>query len=386
MSERRFPPMLTIVWLVWTFFVCTSVARAAQGAADPTERTVVLPTGIAMRYVESGDSAGEVVVFLHGYTDSSLSFRPTIESLLALRPEVRALAVDLRGHGGSSLPADAECVPQPERCFTVARFAEDLLAFLDALDIDRAHLVGHSLGSMIAQDVALAAPDRVASLVLIATAARASGNPAIQEFILGQLIEGTWRSALEARGLRWPADAYALTPLDADPHAEAWLVANWVTEIAADPAYLAEMAGRTARVPMGTWLGVARAVLGFDNVARLAQLRAPVLVLWATQDAVIMEPDQIVLRFALDEAARACRTTYVWKSYGREPLPAPGAPVADLGHNFQWGAPKEVAADIAAWYESGGPTADHHFADQADPRRIVTAPGEAKLLRGPSCP
>lgn len=75
----------------------------------------------------------------------------------------------------------------------------------------------------------------------------------------------------------------------------------------------------------------------------------------------------------------------MWKSYGREPLPAPGAPLTDLGHNFHWGAAEAVAADIAAWYEGGAPTADHHFADPAEPRRIVTAPGEAILLRGPSC-
>src|SRR5688500_15285406 len=75
-----------------------TLAQGAQ-AADPDERTVELPTGIAMRYAEAGDPDGEVVLFVHGYTDSHTSFRPTIGSLLARRPGVRALAVDLRGHG-----------------------------------------------------------------------------------------------------------------------------------------------------------------------------------------------------------------------------------------------------------------------------------------------
>lgn len=353
--------------------------------ADPDERTVALPTGIEMRYVEAGEPDGEVVLFVHGYTDSHISFRPTIESLLARRPGVRALAVDLRGHGGSSMPPAAECAAEPERCFTMARLADDVLAFMDALALERAHVVAHSLGSMVAQVVALAAPQRVQSLVLIGSAARVEGNPVIRDFVLAELIEGTWKPSLEAKGHDWPADAYELTPVAADSGAEAWLVANWVAEVAAPPAYLDEMAAMTARTPIGTWLGVARAVLEFDNVDELRELSVPTLILWATQDAVTAEADQVVLRTALDQASRACRMTYVWKQYGRTPLPESGTQASDLGHNFQWGAPEAVAEDIAAWLEGGAPTPDHHYLEPAGPRRIAIAPGEAKLLRGEAC-
>src|SRR5687768_15794882 len=106
-SGRPLKSML--LWLA-VLLATASVARAAQ-PADPPERTVMLSTGVEMRYVETGDPDGEVVVFVHGYTDTSLSFRPTIESLLTRRPEVRALAVDLRGHGGSSMPPAKECAP-----------------------------------------------------------------------------------------------------------------------------------------------------------------------------------------------------------------------------------------------------------------------------------
>ena len=372
------------LWLA-VLLAVPAVSRAAQ-PADPLEGTVTLPTGIEMRYVERGDPDGEVVLFVHGYTDTHLSFRPTIESLLARRPNIRALAVDLRGHGGSSLPPAEECAPAPERCFTVGLMAQDVLAFMDALALESAHLVGHSWGSMVAQRVALEAPDRLESLVLIGTAARIKGNPVVRDFVLGQVIEGTWRPALESKGHDWPDAVYGLTPVDADAEVETWLVANWVTEVSADPRYLEELAARTARVPLGTWLGGARALLEFDNVGDLSALSVPTLILWATQDGVTAENDQIILRSALDEAARACRLTYVWKSYGREPLPPSAAPVTDLGHNFHWGAAEAVAADIAAWYEGGAPTADHHFADPTDPRRIVIAPGEATVLRGPSCP
>lgn len=361
---------------------CAPLAEAPLSA----DRRVALSTEIEMQYVEAGDPGGEVVVFLHGYTDSSLSFGPVIDALLARRPDLRMLALNLRGHGGSSLPPAEECAAAPERCFRVEDLAQDVLAFLEGQGIARAHVVGHSYGSMVAQVVALEAPDRVTSLALLGSSARVVGNPVIEEFVLGQVIEGTWRPVVEARGLTWPVDAYPLTPLDVDSAAEEWLLANWVTEIAADPAYLAQLATRTARVPIGAWLGVGRAVLQFDNVERLGELTVPTLVLWATQDGVTTpDRDQAVLRSALDAAARRCRTTYVMKRYGREPLPASGLQESDFGHNFQWGAAEEVAADLAAWLDAGAPTPDLYYLDPSDPRVVVTGPGEAELQRGEPC-
>lgn len=361
---------------------CAPLSEAPVSA----ERTVALPTGIEMRYAEAGEPGGETVVFLHGYTDSNLSFGPTIDALLRRRPDLRVLAPDLRGHGGSSLPPAEECAQAPEECFRVEILARDVLAFLDMLEIERTHVVGHSYGSMVAQVVALeGGPERVASMALLGSAARVVGNPVIEGFVLGQVIEGTWKPVLEARGLAWPADAYRLTPLDVDSAAEEWLLANWVTEIAADPAYLGRLAARTARVPLGAWLGVGRAALQFDNVDRLSGLSVPTLVLWASQDGVTSPADQVVLRSALDAASRACRATYVSKRYGREPLPASGFQESDFGHNFLWGAAEPVAADLAAWLADGVPTPDLYYLDPSDPRVVLTAAGEAELERGPPC-
>jgi hypothetical protein len=96
--------------------------------------------------------------------------------------------------------------------------------------------------------------------------------------------------------------------------------------------------------------------------------------------------DQAVLRSALDVASRRCRTTYVSKRYGREPLPASGFQESDFGHNFHWGAAELVAGDLAAWLADGAPTPDLHYLDPSDPRVVLTAPGEAELQRGPACP
>ena len=377
-------PARSVLFLA--LLVGLGAATASEGAQPAfSEHTVSLPTGIEMRYYETGDPDGETVFFVHGFTDSSLSFHPTIEALLALRPGLRAISVDLRGHGGTSMPPAAECAPAPERCFTIATLAADVRALIETLAIERMHVVGHSMGSMVAQDLALAAPDRIESLVLMGSAARVVGNPVIERFIIDEVLEGTWRPALETRGLTWPADAYDLTPIDADPAVEAWLLENWVTEMAADPDHLANLAEKTARTPIGAWLGAARAVLRFDNVTRLGELRVPTLVLWATQDVVTPESDQILLRSALDAASGACRTGYVWKQYGRERPPASGNQESDLGHNFHWGAPEAVAADLAAWLERGAPDGNQYYVDPEQPDRITVEQEAAVVFRGTTC-
>lgn len=96
------------------------------------------------------------VVFVHGNVSSSLFFQPT---MLALPAGVRALAVDLRGFGGSeTLPVDATR--------GLRDFSDDVLSVLDALGIERAHLVGWSMGGGVVLSLLLDAPDRVQSLIL----------------------------------------------------------------------------------------------------------------------------------------------------------------------------------------------------------------------------
>ncbi|MCU0466286.1 MAG: alpha/beta hydrolase, partial [Anaerolineae bacterium] len=81
--------------------------------------------------------------------------------------KLSALAVDLNGHGRSS----------GEGHLTLADHAADLVALLDALDIEQIALVGHSMGGGIALTLALAYPERVARLVLVSTGARLKVHP-----------------------------------------------------------------------------------------------------------------------------------------------------------------------------------------------------------------
>jgi pimeloyl-ACP methyl ester carboxylesterase len=103
----------------------------------------------------AGDERG-VVVFVHGNVSSSLFYQPT---MLALDSAYRALALDLRGFGETeTLPVDATR--------GLGDFADDVVATLDALGVERAHFVGWSMGGGVVMRIAIDHPDRVASLCL----------------------------------------------------------------------------------------------------------------------------------------------------------------------------------------------------------------------------
>ncbi len=101
--------------------------------------------------------AGEPVLMLHGLGATKVSFLPTVAALAA---DHRAIAVDLPGFGDSVKPIGARYDPP--------YFARVILALLDALELERAHLVGNSMGGRVAIEVGLQAPDRVGRLALLA--------------------------------------------------------------------------------------------------------------------------------------------------------------------------------------------------------------------------
>jgi non-heme chloroperoxidase len=94
--------------------------------------TTRLGSGPRVHYAEQGDPGGAPIVFLPAYTDSWFSYSRVLPLLPA---RYHAYALDQRGHGDSERPA---C------CYAVEDFAGDVVAFLDAVGIERASLVGHS--------------------------------------------------------------------------------------------------------------------------------------------------------------------------------------------------------------------------------------------------
>jgi pimeloyl-ACP methyl ester carboxylesterase len=107
----------------------------------------------------SAGSGREEVVCLHGLGGNKTSMFDTVA---ALTPERRAHAIDLPGFGSSSKPARA--------AYDSAYFGRTVVAFLDEMEIERAHVVGNSMGGRVALEVALEHPDRVSSVSLLAPA------------------------------------------------------------------------------------------------------------------------------------------------------------------------------------------------------------------------
>jgi (E)-2-((N-methylformamido)methylene)succinate hydrolase len=123
-----------------------------------TERMLQRPGAPALRYWDNGGE-GPPVILIHGVGADGTSWD---EVTAALAPEFRVLRLDLRGHGRSE---------HIEGVLTLDDFVQDVLDVLDACAVPAAHVVGFSLGGMIAQGIALQHARRVRRLVLLSAVA-----------------------------------------------------------------------------------------------------------------------------------------------------------------------------------------------------------------------
>lgn len=333
--------------------------QSSKTCAGPAEAKcrIELPTGISMAYWESGPADGEVIIFLHGLTDTARSWADTMAYLQRYFPKYRLIALDQRGHGETSMPPGKTCPTSPKNCFAPMHFAADLRAFMNAKGIGKATLAGHSMGSIIAQQAALDMPERIERIILIATTNASKDNAVVRDYVLKEPVMGAWTKGLAAKGITTPEAIWTATPLDADPAAADWIAKNWTVDMFAKPELTAAITPETARTKMGTWMGATEALLEFDNTARLASLTVPALVIWGTQDAIFTRADQDGMIAAL----KASKARWFWKQYGKVPLPASGAQDADIGHNTQWEVPEAVGNDIAAFMATGSPSDSNYY-------------------------
>ena len=112
-----------------------------------------LPTGVRVHLAAAGPPSAPPVLCLHGWPQHWWAWRDVIAEL----PGLRVLAPDMRGFGWSGAPGDDDFVKE--------RVAEDAVALLDALGLDRVRLVGHDWGAWVAMLAALRAPERFSSLL-----------------------------------------------------------------------------------------------------------------------------------------------------------------------------------------------------------------------------
>jgi pimeloyl-ACP methyl ester carboxylesterase len=222
-----------------------------------------LPT----RYLRAG-TTGPPLVLLHGVGDSALDWQWVMPTLAGTH---RVYAPDLPGSGGS-IKSDVDYSP--------AFFTQFLSAFLDALEVKHAAVIGHSLGGLVGLRLALSEPSRVSALGLVASA----GLGREVTYALRSLaLPGTGKLAV-AWGKRPPGAAQRALGRSTLLFARPWRVPRkWLKEqyrLARLPGFLeAQLASVRAQVG----LRGQREVL----VDRLAQLEVPTRLVWGTGDRVL---------------------------------------------------------------------------------------------------
>jgi pimeloyl-ACP methyl ester carboxylesterase len=225
--------------------------------------------GATIRSLISGEGP-EHVICLHGLGSNKASFFQTVS---ALAPEHTVHAIDLPGFGGSSKPARA--------AYDSRFFSQAVIGYMDALGIDRAHLVGNSMGGRIALEVALAEPGRVLTVSLFAPALAFRKRRELVPLV--RLVRPELAAiphpirAARVRAYFWGLFA---RPERLDPAA---------ADVAADE-FCRIYRSRTARIAFfaalrNIYLDAPHGKRGFWT--RLAELRAPSLFVWGEQDRLV---------------------------------------------------------------------------------------------------
>lgn len=271
-----------------------------QQATLPTElsqddwvgakQEVQLSTGINMKYVEMGQADGEAIIFLHGMTDNSRSWSLIVPYFT---DEYHVYMLDQRGHGDTDKPEVA--------MYPISQYADDVAAFMDEKGIEKAHIVGHSLGSMIAQTFAVNYPDQVDHLVLVASA------PITCETMGRDLYD-----AAVSFGDNQPDDEF--------------MAAWYANPNPVDEDFLQREMKESQSIPPYAWRAITKGTAFSNLVPFMEELKAPTLILWGSLDGFFNEDAQNDLKELIPEA----------QFIGYD----------DIGHNIQWEIPEQMATDI----------------------------------------
>ncbi len=198
-------------------------------------------------------------------------------------------------------PTDSD---RPESGYSIPEMGADVIAFLDALEIKRATLVGHSFGSFVARQAAIAQPQRVVALILIGTGFAASNT-------VTRDLQNVLRDLPDPIPVEFARDFQASTAYRPLP-----------------PEFFERIIAESLKLPPRLWRLAIDSLVEYDDTQQLARIEAPTFLLWGDQDALFSRPDQDRFMAALP-AARL--TVY-----------------EETGHCPNWERPERVAADIAA--------------------------------------
>jgi pimeloyl-ACP methyl ester carboxylesterase len=299
-AVQRFARLaLVFLPLVMQSALAAPPARIDLNAFDALKKSVPLPNAESLAYVSMGDPAGPAVVLIHGYTDSARDWVPLVPYLSS---GLRLILVDIRGHGRSG---------KPECCYTRLDFAYDIKLLLDVLGVRQADIVGHSLGSIIAQTFAEYWPERTRRVILIASSggAKAGAPPR----------KPAYDYAAQIRQLK--------EPIDPD---SPFMIEWWSSPTPVDADFIRRQRRDAAAIPLRVWLAVLdQGLVDSDLQRTLPKLTAPTLLIWGSADPIMEEGERQSLREALPHAQ-----VKIFQG---------------LGHNPFWEDPRHCAEVINAF-------------------------------------
>jgi len=239
---------------------------------------------------------GEPLLLIQGMSGTHASWG---EALLSqLDADFASVSYDHRGIGRSD-PAS-----EP---FSIVDLADDALALMDALGLESAHVMGISMGGMVAQELALKAPERVRSLTLGCTYSGGTGAELASPATIQRLSEGMMSGDRE-RAIRTGYEINLSQAFTADE-------ANW-------PVFY-EMATSTPAAITTIMLQM-QAIGGHDTLERLAELHLPTLVIHGDADEMLPVSNGRMIAEAMPQAHLEI--------------------LEGVGHMFWWERPQESAA------------------------------------------
>ena len=259
-----------------------------MGADRKTSRAH-LATGVTVLYLEQGDPRAPAVLLLHAWVESSACFDRLLQ---AVPPTLRVFAMDQRGHGDADKPADG---------YALVNIADDIEAFMDAVGLQSAVLLGSSSGGYVAQQVAIQVPHRVGGLVLVGAPRSLQGRPAFADEVdrLTEPVDPTWVE----ESLTW-------IPRYHD-------VPDW---------YIKDRIHDGVRVPAHVWIASLTGLTTAVPPSEAATITAPTLIIWGDRDELLPPQDGYLLAAAI-----------------------PGSRLIvyeDTGHLVLWEQPERVATDL----------------------------------------
>jgi len=258
---------------------------------------VELSTKVRLQYVEHGSSSGYPLILLHGYVDSWHSFERVLPHL---PKSIRVFALTQRGHGDASRPTVG---------YAPHDFATDLVAFMDALDLETAVIAGGSSGGIVARRFAMDHPRRAEGLVLIGSPLTLGGKPGVLDL---------WDSTISKME----------DPIDPD-FVRTFTESQLALKV--PRTFLETMIEENLKVPARVWKATFEGLLEDHSSEELNRITVPTLIIWGDKDTTIPLGDQ---------------ETLLKRIRGSRLLVYPGA-----GHALYWEEPSHIASDIQAFIE-----------------------------------